>query len=174
VKLVLLLRHAKSAWSLSGLDDHDRSLNRRGERAAEAMADYIVRNAPRPDLILCSTATRTRQTLAPLVHLLTVPAPPIALERSLYHASAGALLARLRALKEPFGTVLLIGHNEGIGELAASLAASGRATELAALRTNYPTGTLATLRMPADRWSELASGSAELLSFVRPRDLLPE
>jgi phosphohistidine phosphatase len=172
--MVLLLRHAKSAWSQPGLDDHDRPLNRRGERAAEAMADHIVRNVSRPDLILCSTAVRTRQTLAPLVHRLTVPAPPISLERGLYLASADVLLERLRTLTEEVGTVLLIGHNEGIGELAEGLAGSGRATDLTALRTKYPTGTLATLRAPAVRWSELASGSAELLSFVRPRDLLRE
>jgi phosphohistidine phosphatase len=174
VKVVLLLRHAKSAWSQPGLDDHDRPLNRRGERAAEAMADHIVRNAPRPDLILCSTAARTRQTLAPLVHRLTAPAPPIALERGLYLASEDALLGRLRALAEEVGTVLLIGHNEGIGALAESLAGSGRATDLAALREKFPTGTLATLRAPATLWTELAPGSAELLSFVRPRDLLQE
>ena len=121
MKMVLLLRHAKSAWSQPGLDDHERPLNRRGERAAEAMADHIVRNVPRPDLILCSTTVRTRQTLAPLVHRLTVPAPPIALERGLYLASADVLLERLRAITEEVGTVLLIGHNEGIGELADPL-----------------------------------------------------
>lgn len=174
MKMVVLLRHAKSAWSQPGLDDHDRPLNRRGERAAEAMADHIVRNAPRPDLILCSTAVRTRQTLAPLVHRLTLPAPPIALEKGLYLASEDVLLERLRALPEEVGTVLMIGHNEGIGELAESLAGSGRATDLTALRTKYPTGTLAILRAPAARWTELATHSAELLSFVRPRDLLRE
>ena len=130
MKIVLLLRHAKSAWGQPGLDDHERPLNRRGERAAEAMAEHIVRNVPRPDLILCSTAVRTRQTLAPLVHRLTVPAPPIALERGLYLASADVLLERLRAITEEVGTVLLIGHNEGIGELAENLAGSGRATDL--------------------------------------------
>jgi phosphohistidine phosphatase len=172
--MILLLRHAKSGWGQAGLDDHDRPLNRRGEHAAEAMADHVVRNAPRPDLILCSTAVRTRQTLAPLLHRLTSPAPPISLEKGLYLASEETLLERLRALPEAINTVLLIGHNEGIGELAESLAGSGRATDLAALHAKYPTGTLATLRAPAARWHDLARQSAELLSFVRPRDLLPE
>src|SRR6476620_11325492 len=110
MKTVLLLRHAKSAWGQPGLDDHERPLNRRGERAAEAMAEYIVHNAPRPDLILCSTALRTRQTLAPLVHRLVSPAPPIALEKSLYLASKPALLVRLRAVPDDVRAVLLIGH----------------------------------------------------------------
>ncbi len=174
MKTILLLRHAKSAWSQPGLDDHDRPLNRRGERSAEAMAEHIVHNAPRPDLILCSTAVRTRQTLAPLVHRLAAPAPPIALEKRLYLASEPELLARLRSVTDDVHTVLLIGHNEGIGELAGALAGHGSAAALASLRTKFPTGTLAILRLPDGPWRDLAPGTAELLSFIRPRDLVPD
>lgn len=171
MKNILLLRHAKSAWSQPGLDDHDRPLNKRGERAAEAMAEHIVHNAPRPDLILCSTAVRTRQTLAPLVHRLTAPAPPIALERGLYLASEASLLVRLRAVPEDVRTVLLIGHNEGIGELAVALAGMGEPVLLERLREKYPTGTLATFEIEDEPWRSLAPGAADLMSFVRPRDL---
>ena len=125
MKTLLLLRHAKSAWSDPRLDDHDRPLNGRGERAAKAMADHIARQGPRPDLILCSTAMRTRQTLAPLVKRLGSPAPPISLENGLYLASEEVLLAHIRAVADGVPTVLLIGHNDGIGQLAADLAASG-------------------------------------------------
>src|SRR5690349_17594098 len=121
MKTLLLLRHAKSAWSDPRLDDHDRPLNGRGERAAKAMADRIARKAPRPDLILCSTAMRTRQTLAPLLKRLDGPAPPISLENGLYLASDDALLVRLQAVADDVPTVLLIGHNDGIGQLAANL-----------------------------------------------------
>jgi phosphohistidine phosphatase len=174
VKSILLLRHAKSAWSQAGLDDHERPLNARGEQAAEAMADHIARSAPRPDLILCSTAVRTRQTLAPLVQRLAPPAPPISLERGLYLASVNTLLGRLRALPDDVATVLLIGHNEGIGELAEVLAGRGLSAALAALRDKFPTGALATFRAPDGPWRDLAARSTELVSFVRPRDLLPE
>src|SRR4051812_11043970 len=172
VRTILLLRHAKSAWGQAGLDDHERPLNGRGQRAAEAMADYIVEKAPRPELILCSTALRTRQTLAPLVQRLAAPAPPISLEKGLYLASEQALLARLRAVDETIRTVLLIGHNEGIGVLAAALAGTGALGTLAALQEKFPTGALATLRVVGDGyWRDLAPGVAELLAFVRPRDL---
>jgi phosphohistidine phosphatase len=171
VKIILLLRHAKSAWGQPGLDDHERALNKRGERAAEAMAEHIVHNAPRPDLILCSTAVRTRQTLAPLVHRLTAPAPPIALEKGLYLASEQALLMRLRAVPDEVRTVLLIGHNEGIGELAGALAGGGDPTALDRLHEKFPTGTLATLEAADGPWQDLAPGAAELLAFVRPRDI---
>jgi phosphohistidine phosphatase len=171
VKTILLLRHAKSAWGQPGLTDHERPLSKRGERAAETMAEYIVHNAPRPDLILCSTAVRTRQTLAPLVHRLANPAPPIALEKGLYLATEGELLVRLRAVPEEVWTVLLIGHNEGIGELANALAGDGEPATLARLHEKYPTGALATLRLGEVPWQDLAPGHADLVAFVRPRDI---
>jgi phosphohistidine phosphatase len=171
VKTILLLRHAKSAWGQPGLDDHDRPLNKRGERAAEAMAEHIVHNAPRPDLILCSTAVRTRQTLAPLVHRLANPAPPIALEKGLYLATEGELLVRLRAVPEEVRTLLLIGHNEGIGELANALAGDGNPGTLERLHEKFPTGALATLKLGEVPWQDLAPGQADLAAFVRPRDI---
>jgi phosphohistidine phosphatase len=135
------------------------------------MADHIVRQGPRPDLILCSTAMRTRQTLAPLLKRLGAPAPPISLENGLYLASEEVLLAHIRAVADGVPTVLLIGHNDGIGQLAADLAASGPSEALAALREKYPTGALAVLSVPDGPWSDLKVGSAKLLEFVRPRDL---
>jgi phosphohistidine phosphatase len=171
VKTLLLLRHAKSAWSDPRLEDHERPLNKRGERAAEAMADHVAGKAPRPDLILCSTAMRTRQTLAPLLKRLGGPAPPIALEDGLYLAPEDVLLARLRAVADDVSTVLLIGHNDGIGELAAALPGSGPAEALAKVRDKFPTGALAVYRLPDGPWSALAPGTARLLEFVRPRDL---
>ena len=173
MKTVLLLRHAKSAWDDAGLADHERPLNRRGERAAEAMAEHMAKKSPRPDLILCSTATRSRQTLAPLVHRLAAPAaPPILLEKGLYLASEAALLARLQDAPGEAGTVLLIGHNDGIWQLAEVLAGRGRAGLLASLHDKFPTGALATLRAPIERWPDLLAGSAELLAYIRPRDLV--
>jgi phosphohistidine phosphatase len=173
VKNILLLRHAKSAWNTAHQSDHDRPLNDRGERAARTMAGHIAAKAPRPDLILCSTAARTRQTLAPLVNALGSPAPPISLEKQLYLASESELLERLQALPEDVETVLLIGHNEGIGELAGALAGHGPREVLERLREKYPTGALAALRVPHGPWSALTPGICELLAFVRPRDLDP-
>src|SRR5262249_25245191 len=98
VKTILLLRHAKSAWSDPRLDAHERRLRKGGERAAGAMETHMAHRAPRPDLILCSTALRTRQTLAPLLKRLGSPSPPIALEKDLYLATEDMMLARLRTL----------------------------------------------------------------------------
>ncbi len=171
MKNILLLRHAKSSWGDARLGDHERPLSGRGERSADAMARHITKKAPRPDLILCSTAVRARQTLAPLVPLLKPPAPPIALERGLYLAGEEALLQRLRALSDEVGTVLLIGHNEGLWHFAVELAGQGKAGLLSALQAKLPTGALVSLRAPIERWRALAPASTALVAFVRPRDL---
>lgn len=171
MKTILLLRHAKSAWSDPRLEDHERPLNRRGERAAGDLADHVARRGPRPDLILCSTSMRTRQTLAPIVKKMSSPAPPILLEKGLYLAPAETLLAHLRAAPDTAATIMLIAHNDGIWQLAEALAGRGPAEALARLKEKYPTGALATLRVADRPWRELTLGSAELVAFVRPRDL---
>lgn len=170
-RTLLLLRHAKSAWSDPRLDDHDRPLNRRGERAAKAMADHLAQLGLRPDLILCSTALRTRQTLAPIVAMLTVPAPLINLSKDLYLASEDVLLTQLQAVSDDATTVLLIGHNDGIWRFATALTDDGPPEELAALRDKFSTGALATLSLRDEPWRTLDFGAARLVSFVRPRDL---
>jgi len=136
------------------------------------MADHVARRAPRPDLILCSTALRTRQTLAPLVKRLGSPAPPIALEEGLYLATEDMLLTRLRAVPDDASTVLMIGHNDGMWHFAEALAGRGAEAQRDALRQKFPTGTLATLAVSGGSWADLAWGCAELLDFVRPRDLV--
>jgi phosphohistidine phosphatase len=144
-----LLRHAKSSWDEPGLADHDRPLAPRGRRAAKAMGRYLREQGIEPDLILCSSATRARQTLERL------GLPGARIEPGLYGADA----ATLRRFIPKAASAMLIGHNPGIHDLAVSLARSGpRVPELAA---KFPTGALATL--------ELDTG--ELIDFVRPRDL---
>lgn len=135
------------------------------------MADHFARLALRPDLILCSTALRTRQTLAPIVAAMAAPAPPINLSRDLYLASEDVLLAQFRAVGDDVATVLLIGHNDGIWRFAAALAGGGPPEELASLQAKYPTGALATFSLRDQQWRTLDLGAARLVSFVRPRDL---
>lgn len=171
MKTIFLLRHAKSALGEAGQSDRDRPLNRRGEQAAKLMAEHLLAKAPLPDLILCSTATRTRQTLAALVERLSPPAPPIALEDRLYLASEDVLLNRLRDLPATVGTVLMIGHNDGMWQVAEALAGHGKATLLAALHEKFPTAALATLQVDIEHWRELRAGAATLAAFACPRDL---
>lgn len=171
VKTILLLRHAKSDWGNPGQADHDRSLSRRGARAALAMADHIARQEPHPDLILCSTSMRTRQTLAALLTRLPPPSPPISFEKGLYLASEDTLMDRLKALEDDVATPLLVGHNDGIWLLANALAGSGSSDALARLEAKYPTGALAILSAPAVHWRDLGPGQCEVVSFATPREI---
>ena len=90
-------------------------------------------------------------------------------ERALYGASAEALIARLQRLGAACESVLIIGHNPGLHDLALELARPGPEREVLAVK--FPTAALATLEAPIDSWRELGPGGAELTAFVRPRDL---
>jgi phosphohistidine phosphatase len=164
---LLILRHAKSSWKDAGLADHDRPLAPRGRKAAKVIAEHLSRERLAPQLVLCSSARRTRETLERITPGLGQEAA-VRIEPELYAASAQRLLERLRAVDDGVGSVLLIGHNPGLEELAINLAASG--SKLAAMKRKYPTGALATLEF-AGRWRDLQPGSAELRDFVTPKQL---
>jgi phosphohistidine phosphatase len=167
MKQLYLLRHAKSSWKDSSLPDHDRPLTGRGRRAAKTIARHLREQGIEPELVLCSTARRARETLDRIEPALGTPA--VRVEDDLYAASAGALLERLRSIPDTVESVMLIGHNPGLQDLALDLARpSPAARELA---TKYPTGALATLAFQASSWQELDRDTAELVALVRPRDL---
>src|SRR5262245_53455321 len=124
MRILYLLRHAKSDRSDPGLADSERPLAPRGRRDAPAMGAYMHSRKYRPDLILCSTSARTRETLALLQPELGGKTA-VEFDRKLYLASAEAMLQRLRATDEEVGSVLMIGHNPGMVRLAALLAPRG-------------------------------------------------
>lgn len=167
MKRLYLLRHAKSSWKDTSLPDHDRPLAGRGRRAAKAIARHMREHGVEPELVLCSTARRARETLDRIASALG--SPTVRVESELYAASAPALLERLRGIPDTVESVMVIGHNPGLQELALELARpASAASELAA---KYPTGALATLAFEASSWQELDRDTAELVELVRPRDL---
>jgi phosphohistidine phosphatase len=168
VKRVYLLRHAKSSWKDRSLADRDRPLAGRGRRAAKAMAGHLEAERIRPDLVLCSPARRTRETLE-RVERAFGDRVDARLDESLYGASEAELFDLLGALPTDVESVMLIGHNPGIEELALALASEGDG--LPRMREKYPTAALATIDLAADRWSEIERGSGELVAYVRPADL---
>jgi phosphohistidine phosphatase len=164
-RTLYLLRHAKSSWDEPALPDFERPLAPRGRRDARLMAKHLRRLETAPELVLCSSAVRTRETLELLRPDLSDDY--VQLEDQLYGASSETLLHRLRAVPDEIGSVLLIGHNPGLQELALELARNGREREQ--LEAKFPTAALATLVVPS--WSGLNPGSADLLAFVRPKQL---
>ena len=167
VKTLHLLRHAKSSWDDETLADHQRPLAPRGRRDATLIAEHLHATlAPGPELVLCSTAVRTRQTLE-----LVAPGlgdPQVEFDDAIYGASAGGLMERLRSVPDDVESVLVIGHNPGMHELALELASTG--ARRPRLATKFPTCAVATLAM-AGPWSALEDGYAELTAFVIPKQL---
>jgi phosphohistidine phosphatase len=165
-RLLYLLRHAKSDWDDPALADIDRPLAPRGRKAARAMGRHLKSSGIKPELILCSPARRARQTLE-LIRDAGAVMPDADLAPWLYAASAHKLLTKLEELQPETASVMLIGHNPGLEDLAITLAGTG--ADLDRLRAKYPAGALAALSVP--EWRRLDPGSAELVSFVVPRDL---
>jgi phosphohistidine phosphatase len=167
VHTLYLLRHAKSSWSDVTLIDHERPLSPRGRRDAKRIADHILRLGIVPALVLCSTARRTRETL----ELIEPPfdAATVSLESELYAASAKALLERLHAVPEQVGSVMLIGHNPGLEDLALLVASDG--PELRRLKTKFPTAALATLTLRTATWQRLSEADAVLAAYIVPKEL---
>jgi phosphohistidine phosphatase len=167
MKYLYLLRHGKSSWKDPTLRDHDRPLAGRGRRAAKAIAKHIREQGIAPELVICSTARRARQTLEgiePARGTRTVQ-----VEEQVYLADANALLERLRRVPDQLSSVLLIGHNPALHDLALELARPG--SKLHGLDTKYPTGALVTLSFDDSSWRDLDRGRATVAEVVRPRDL---
>jgi phosphohistidine phosphatase len=159
-RTLYLLRHLKSSWDDASLADHERPLAPRGRKAGKAMARHLREADVRPELVLCSTATRTRETLDAVRG--AIGEPEVRFEDDLYAASERELLDVLHCVDDGVGSVLVIAHNPGLEDLAAAL--TGVTQE------KFPTGAFATLTFDG-AWPDLEPGTCDLAAFVVPRDL---
>jgi phosphohistidine phosphatase len=166
-KQLFVLRHAKSSWDNPGVDDRERPLAPRGQRACKVIAEYLRANGIEPELVLCSSARRTRETLEGIA-----PTGKHLIESELYSATTGDLVDRLRRLPDDVKSVMLIGHNPAVQMLVLRLARRDReaAEARAAVERKFPTGALATLTFECG-WSELEPGRARLAAFLTPKEL---
>ncbi|MGV9801489.1 SixA phosphatase family protein [Mycobacterium sp. NPDC003449] len=165
-RTLLLLRHGKSGYP-DGVPDHDRPLAPRGIREAALAGDWIRANAPAVDAVLCSTATRTRQTLE-----RTGIEARVEFAERIYGASPGMILDEINGAEDRFGaevaTVLVIGHEPAISALALGLSDGTNTAAAEDISLKFPTSAIAVLR-PAGPWPDLALGGAELVTFHVPR-----
>jgi phosphohistidine phosphatase len=167
MRRLYLLRHAKSSWDEPGLADHDRPLAPRGRRASKLIAEHLEWRGIAPELVLCSSSKRTRQTLSGIAGALG-DETEVEFEPDLYAAPASELLDVLHGVSDEVGSVMLIGHNPGIENLTLDLARPG--PELARVRHKFPTAALATLEFDVG-WRDLGPESCALVSFVKPKEL---
>ena len=173
---LLLLRHAKSSWDATDLPDRDRPLNPRGRRAAGQMRQAMQDLGLAPDVVLVSTARRTQETME-----LLEPWPETPLIEpmdALYLAPPPTLLAALRGVADTARSVMLIGHNPGLHELALALIGStplhdpeaAHQEPLRGIARGFPSGALAEFSI-AGPWSRLTDGGGRLVRFLTPRGL---
>jgi phosphohistidine phosphatase len=170
-RTLLLLRHAKSDYP-PGVADHDRPLAPRGIREAALAGDWLRAHAPAVDAVLCSTATRTRETL----ERTRIDAPTEFVDR-LYDATPGAVIDEINGVSSRFdrsaknvATLLVIGHEPTMSALSLGLATADGSNSAAAERISekFPTSSIAVLRTGED-WSQLTLNSATLVTFHVPR-----
>ena len=164
---LLLLRHAKSSWDEPHLADHDRPLSGRGRRATSSLRGHLSKVDVLPELVLCSSAVRTKETLDGIRRALP-PGTKVEIERDLYAANVDDLLTRLRRVSENTASVMVIGHNPGLEDLALLLVGAGDAAATSAMEAKFPTAALAHLSV-AGPWRELGPGMATLEQFWTPR-----
>ena len=170
MKSLHLLRHAKSRRDAPKLADHDRPLSPRGMQDMMAIAEHCADTGIQPNLILCSSALRTRATLALLIPYLP-PVPRILIERGLYLASVGDLFARVREAGDEVASVLVIGHNDDLHEFAKALAGAGEPALRARLQGKFPTGALASFSLSSPSWHHLEVGAGTLSGLITPKEL---
>jgi phosphohistidine phosphatase len=176
---LVLLRHAKSAWP--DVPDHARPLARRGQRDAPVMGRWLHGAGYRPEQVLCSTARRARETWQ-LVQPALGTAPPAVFDSRIYQASAEELLDLIRHIPAAVGTLMIVGHDPGIPQLAVRLAEAGLPARTATgsrtgppamtsrMRVKFPTAAIAVLEY-AGSWDRLGPGLTRLADFITPREL---
>jgi len=162
MKTLLLLRHAKSSWKDSDLDDHDRPLNKRGKNDAPKMGRLLREEEMLPDLVIASSAKRCRKTAEHVIHSSGYRGET-RIHGELYEAGAEKLRQFLANLDDSIGCVLLIAHNPGMEEFLEPLAGA---------YTPLSTAALAHVELPIDSWRDLTADSrGALIKLWQPREL---
>lgn len=164
MKMLYLVRHAKSDWSNLFLRDFDRPLNARGENSAPLMGDYLSKKGIKPDLILSSPALRAKTTAITLAEKLSYPIDTIVYIPSLYESDIDTILALIRTASEDIETLMIVAHNPELTE-CANFITHGEID-------NIPTCGVVEMRLYENSWDRIGSNSAELVSFVTPKKII--
>lgn len=162
-RTLLLMRHAKSDYP-AGVADHDRPLAPRGIKQARLAGDWLRANVAAIQGVLCSTATRARQTLAN-THIDA----PVRYTERLYDSTPGIMIEEINAVSDTVTTLLVVGHEPTMSALALGLADAYTDTAAAQrISAKFPTSAIAVLSVP-DAWKALEPGRAALIGFEIPR-----
>jgi len=174
LKRLLILRHAKAVPADATGDDATRDLNPRGHADAARLGAWLAAHNMAPAHILCSPAHRTRQTFEDVSQALG-RSPKATFPESLYLASVRTLLAEARKTVDSAQSLMLVGHNPGLENLALHLVrkpkTEAQKKHLRAMAEGFPTCALAVLDFDVENWKQLAAASADIVVYIRPKDL---
>lgn len=169
MRRLMLLRHGKSAWP-DGVDDHERPLAKRGRTTCSLMGRYMVDEALLPDLAMVSTARRARESWKLVRPAFTQDIVQHD-EPRIYEASADAILDVVRKTRPGVRTLLLVGHNPGLHELALKLIGEGSPSDLSRLQRKYPTAGLVVIDFKITHWSKVSATLGRLERFETPKSV---
>ena len=170
MKILGLLRHAKSDWDDTAQRDFDRGLNDRGRKGAALIGKHIADHGINWDVLIASPAERVKLTVSD-----ALPQFDPVFDQRLYLASADTILETVEAHGQDHESVLIAGHNPGLQDVLLELVSPSKENDLFREATvKFPTATYAVLECDIDAWSELKKYVGELVHFARPRDLDPE
>lgn len=165
MKILILVRHAKSSWDQMGVDDFDRPLNERGKKDAPEMASRLKEKGLKIDLFLSSPARRARKTAKYFVEEFGLKKDDIELEKNLYAASPSVILQIVTGIKNKLDTVVLFAHNPGLTEFASSL------TDVHI--DNMPTCSVFAVQAETEDWHDFATAQKRFLFFDYPKNKIP-
>ena len=166
---LLLLRHAKAAPH-DPARDHARGLIERGRGDAKRLGQFIAGQKPAIEAAVHSGATRTKETATIALGQLPTGVP-VSIDPRLYEANAAEFLAVLRSLTDSAKTILVVGHNPSIAEVALRLAGGGDKEARQRMSLKFPTSGLAVLDFDAAHWADIGLGAGRLSTFVTPASL---
>ena len=161
MKILTIVRHAKSSWKDTSLSDKNRPLNRRGERDAPIMGERIHAHGIRPSLIVSSPATRAWTTAKTIARAINYPLEFLQKDENLYLASLDDILDVVVAQDNSFNNMMLVGHNPGLTDFANFL--------VPGLTHNLPTAGVVSVQIPQDDWSLYERPSTELVVHDWPK-----
>lgn len=163
MKTLYIIRHAKSSWDASNVDDFERPLNDRGKRDAPRMAKRLKEKGIRPDLMVSSPAKRAFATSKKIAKVLKYPKENIKTDRSLYHADEENMLAVIQGLKDKHNIVMIFGHNPGLTDFVNTVMSGGVDID------NVPTCGVVAFQFDTDAWKDVSWGKGKMLFFDYPK-----
>ena len=163
MKSILLLRHAKSDWDADYVGDHQRPLARRGQKASTRVGKFLARTDQIPELALCSTALRTRETLERAMDAGEWTDVDVRYDNTIYHAGYDQMLTCLRAIPDQFSLAMVVGHEPTTSLLAGQLVGGAS--------IGFSTAAIARIDLNVDHWNSCRSGVGTLVWHVLPKHL---